>query len=219
MWMGSEMKRAAFVTAGLVRRALAALLVLAGLALMATAFWNYPGRPGAERPVVQRTAEVASEREPRPDHSVVLPGVTSQLSAVPDGAIAVLSIPSIGIKDAPIFDRGTDAHGNMLIAQGYSVTHFAFSSRMGSGNAVLYGHDDIEGSIFAHLADLRPGDEVHVSTPDGARIYRVIERRIVSATAIEILNPTSDVRLTIFTCWPTWVDTQRVVITARPVSS
>lgn len=209
------MKRAALVTAGLVRRVLAALLVLAGLALMATAFWNYPGRPVAERPVVQRPAVVASER---PDHSVVLPGVTSQLSAVPDGAIAVLSIPSIGIKDAPIFDRGTDAHGNMLIAQGYGVTHFAFSSRLGSGNAVLYGHDDIEGSIFAHLADLRPGDEVHVSTPDSARIYRVIERRIVPPTAIEILNPTSDVRLTIFTCWPTWVDNQRVVITARPVS-
>jgi sortase (surface protein transpeptidase) len=36
----------------------------------------------------------------------------------------------------------------------------------------------------------------------------------VAPTAVQILDPTADVRLTLFTCWPNWVDTQRVVITA-----
>ncbi len=136
----------------------------------------------------------------------------------PDGQLAAISIPRLGITDAPIFDRGTDSRGNMLIARGYSVTHFALSAGIGRGNAVLYGHDDIEGSIFAHLQQLRAGDEVEIITGDSVGRYRVTERKIVPPTAVEILNPTSDVRLTIFTCWPTWVDNQRVVITAKPIS-
>src|SRR5207248_6978992 len=31
--------------------------------------------------------------------------------------------------------RGVDAKGNMLIAKGYSVTHYAFSSPIGSGRS------------------------------------------------------------------------------------
>jgi sortase A len=108
----------------------------------------------------------------------------------------------------------------MLIAKGYAVTHYAFSSSIGNGNAVLYGHDDIEGSIFASLKDLKAGDEVDVALPgDSPVVYRVTSRTIVAPTAVQILEPTSDVRLTLFTCWPNWVDTQRVVVTATPATA
>jgi LPXTG-site transpeptidase (sortase) family protein len=124
------------------------------------------------------------------------------------------------IKEAPIFDRGVDTRGNMLIAKGYSVTHYAFSSPIGSGNAVLYGHDDIEGSVFASLKDLKAGDEVDVAvTGDSPVVYHVTSRTIVAPTAVQILQPTNDVRLTLFTCWPNWVDTQRVVVTAMPATA
>lgn len=126
--------------------------------------------------------------------------------ALPGGATAVITIPRIGVTTAPIFERGVDGQGNMLVAPGYTITHFSFSAGLGAGNAVLYGHDDIEGSIFAHLQDLQPGDDLEVGTADGVQKYRVTERQIVWPTAVEILNPTDDVRLTIFTCWPTWVD-------------
>jgi LPXTG-site transpeptidase (sortase) family protein len=79
---------------------------------------------------------------------------------------------------------------------------------------VLYGHDDIEGSIFARLKDLQPGDEIDVAIAGRVQRYRVSTRVIVAPTAVQILDPTADVRLTLFTCWPNWVDTQRVVITA-----
>ncbi len=216
MGSGDALKMVALTVIGVIKRALAAMLTVVGIALIGIAFWNYPGRTEAE---VASSTLPATQAQPesRPQRADTLPGVTSPLSAVPDGAIATLSIPRLGIKDAAIFDRGIDQHGNMQIAQGYAVTHFAFSARLGAGNAVLYGHDDIEGSIFARLQELQPGDEVHVSTPNAvARIYRVTDRKVVSPTAVEILNPTWDIRLTIFTCWPTFVDNQRVVITARP---
>jgi len=202
---------------------IAGFLVAAGLAMIGAAAWT---SAGIHRPGPSDSALVTSQprTQPRDEHDSglqpgadSLPGVTSRTVALSGGASAAISIPKIGVRNAPIFQRGVDTQGNMLISPGYTVTHFSFSAALGDGNAVLYGHDDIEGSIFAHLQDLRPGDELEVATPVGAQTYRVTERRIVAPTAIDILNPTGDVRLTIFTCWPTWVDDQRVVITAKPV--
>ena len=106
-------------------------------------------------------------------------------------------------------------------AKGYSVTHYAYSSPIGSGNAVLYGHDDIEGSVFSSIKDLKPGDEVDVVDASGSiTAYHVTGKpAIVPPSAVQILQPTNDVRLTLFTCWPNWVDTQRVVVTAMPATA
>jgi LPXTG-site transpeptidase (sortase) family protein len=134
--------------------------------------------------------------------------------SVDPGVIAFLSIPRIGLVDAPIRERGVDGKGVMLIAPGYGVTHFLSSAGLGAGNAVLYGHDDIDGSVFANLAQLQPGDAITVAISGVSQTYAVTNRRIVLPTAIEILAPTPDVRLTLFTCWPNKVDTRRVVITA-----
>jgi len=50
-------------------------------------------------------------------------------------------------------------------------------------------------------------------------VYHVTARSIVAPSAVQILQPTNDVRLTVFTCWPNWVDTQRVVVTATPATA
>jgi len=105
-----------------------------------------------------------------------------------------------------------------VIAHGYAVTQFQYSAAIGTGNTVFYGHDDIEGSVFGHLSDLKPGDQILVtlSTSGESTVWRVTARTIVAPNAVQILDSTSDVRLTLFTCWPTWVDSKRVVITAIP---
>jgi LPXTG-site transpeptidase (sortase) family protein len=193
------------------------VLIAAGIGLIATAlpglgvFHSTPSAVASQSvPAVIQPLSVPHQR--------VLPGTGSTSAAGPNQVIAYITIPKLGIKSAPIYDRGLDSKGNMLIANGYAVTHYAFSSAIGSGNAVLYGHDDIQGSIFARLKDLQAGDEVDVQPAGGAPIaYRVVGRSIVAPTAVQILQPTNDVRLTLFTCWPNWVDTQRVVVTATPV--
>jgi sortase A len=160
-------------------------------------------------------------------HSVdARPGSTSsdpQVPSPPDpqsmdpGLIASLSIPRIDLENVPIRERGTDGKGHMLIAPGYGVTHFLSSARLGAGNAVLYGHDDIDGSVFANIEQLVPGDAITVVVSGVTQTYAVTDRRIVLPTAVEILAPTRDVRLTLFTCWPNKIDTRRLVITAVPV--
>lgn len=201
------------------RNLIAGLLIAIGLILMATAIPGlglFRSDPTAlANPAIQGLSDPLS---PPHQHARILPGAKSSASGVSQ-PIAYISIPRIGINNAPIFDRGLDSSGSMLIAKGYAVTHYDHSSPIGSGNAVLYGHDDIEGSVFGRLKDLNPGDEIDV-TPVGASplVYHVSGRRIVQPNAVQILNPTNDVRLTLFTCWPNWVDTQRVVVTASPAA-
>jgi sortase A len=136
--------------------------------------------------------------------------------AAPGGAIATISIPRIGIHGVPIYDRGLDLNHMMLIAPGYAVTHYTFSATIGVGNAVLYGHDDIQGNIFGHLYDLAAGDTIEVSTRGATQVYRVTGHQIVSPQTVSVLSPTGDVRLTVITCWPFGVDSKRWIVTALP---
>jgi len=202
------------------RNLIAGLLIAGGLALMASAL---PGlglvQLGSAPVVTQPIPALGDPLSPPHQHPKFLPG-TSSTAAGPNQVVAYLSIPKLGIKNAPIFDRGVDGGGNMQIAKGYAITHYAYSSPIGAGNAVLYGHDDIEGSVFGRLKDLQAGDEVDVTAPGGSPVsYRVTVRSIVAPTAVQILQATTAVRLTLFTCWPNWVDTQRVVVTAIPAPS
>jgi LPXTG-site transpeptidase (sortase) family protein len=202
------------------RNLIAGLLIAGGLALMAT---SLPAlglvRMGPSDAAIQPIPAMGEPLSPPHQHPKFLPG-TGNTGAGPSQVVAYLSIPKLGIKNAQIFDRGVDAGGNMLIAKGYAVTHYANSSAIGSGNAVLYGHDDIEGSIFGRLKDLAIGDELDVTLTDGLSVaYHITARTIVAPNAVQILRPTHDVRLTVFTCWPNWVDTQRVVVTAMPVTT
>jgi sortase A len=135
-------------------------------------------------------------------------------AAPPTPAVARISIPRIGIRNAPVYDRGLDAKRNMLIAPGYAVTRYAFSASFGTGNTFLYGHDDIQGNIFGHLYDLGPGDLVQISIGGETQVYRVTGHQIVAPTAVNVLDPTPDARLTIMTCWPFNVDTKRWIVTA-----
>lgn len=194
------------------RNVIAGLLIAIGLALTGSAAWTLRvHNTAAEAPTVELLPSTSgggtllwkTHRDP-----------ARESPAGPTDVVALLTIPRLGISDAPIYDRGVDAKGSMVIAHGYAVTHYAYSAAIGGGNAVLYGHDDIEGSIFGRLKDLQPGDQVVVTIADLVQVYRVSARTIVPPTAVQILEPTPDVRLTLFTCWPNWVDTKRVVITA-----
>jgi LPXTG-site transpeptidase (sortase) family protein len=203
------------------RNLIAGLLIAGGLVLMAT---SLPAlglvRTGPPDVAIQPIPALGDPLSPPHQHPKFLPGTGSITGAGPSQVVAYLSVPKLGIKNAQIFDRGVDASGNMLIAKGYAVTHYANSSPIGSGNAVLYGHDDIEGSVFGRLQELAIGDELDVTTASGeAVVYHVSARAIVAPTAVQILRPTNDVRLTLFTCWPNWVDNKRVVVTAVPATA
>lgn len=87
------------------------------------------------------------------------------------------------------------------------------------GNLVLSAHDDVYGEIFRDLDKVKPGDEVLVYTEAGAFRYVVNSVTIVPPTAVEVMAPTDYAALTLITCYPYLVDTQRVVVVAELAST
>ncbi|HEX8229742.1 MAG TPA: sortase [Chloroflexia bacterium] len=83
------------------------------------------------------------------------------------------------------------------------------------GNVVLAGHRDINSALFRELDRLQPGDEVFVSNGLGEYRYLVEESLVVSPDYVEVMDPTNDKRLTLITCTPLGLATQRLVVIAR----
>lgn len=155
-----------------------------------------------------------TDRESRSDRLAL--SESRQTADAPAGE-ASLSAPGMALSRASVVSRGLDDHRRMVIAPGYTITHYVHSAPLGSsGNAVLYGHNDIEGAVFRYLEQLAPGDLLFLHLGKRTVRYRVTRRFIVKPSALEILEPTAGPRLTLFTCWPYRVDNQRVVITAIP---
>jgi len=198
--------------------------LLAG-ALLAGAVGALQPAPRAETSRASLPSGVASRPMPTSPppgeevHATVLanPSPARALPLDETTPVGTVTIPRLGIHRAPIFQRGLDAKGQMKVAPGYSLTHYAFSQVPGEhGNAVLYGHDDIEGSIFRYLHHLQPGDTLAFETPERAVSFRVTGKTIVTPDRVDILNDTPTPRLTLFTCYPYWVDTHRLVVFAEP---
>ena len=82
------------------------------------------------------------------------------------------------------------------------------------GNIVLSAHNDVFGEIFRDLDQIKPGDQIIVSTSQQSFIYVVRQTQILEPTRVEVMAPTGDPVLTLISCYPYLVDNQRIVVTA-----
>lgn len=80
------------------------------------------------------------------------------------------------------------------------------------GNMVLSAHNDIFGEFFRDLDTLKPGDEIFVNTASGEYVYHVTGLKIVEPTDVDVMQPTRDASITLISCYPYMVDTQRIVV-------
>jgi sortase A len=83
------------------------------------------------------------------------------------------------------------------------------------GNMVVSAHNDIFGELFRDLDRLKPGDEVYVYTQAQKFTYRIAGTRLVAPTEVSVMNPTVSPTLTLISCYPYLVDTQRIVVFAE----
>jgi sortase A len=83
------------------------------------------------------------------------------------------------------------------------------------GNVVISGHNDVYGEIFRYLEDLNIGDEVSIYAGDTPHKYLVVAKMVVDPTEVSLLEPTPNATLTLITCHPYMIDTQRVVVIAE----
>ena len=94
--------------------------------------------------------------------------------------------------------------------------HHASSANPGQrGNLVISGHDDVFGEIFRYIGDLKADDEVIIYSQQAKFTYTVKTKRIVEPTEVSVLQQTTEPTLTLITCYPYLVDTQRLVVFAQ----
>ncbi len=124
-----------------------------------------------------------------------------------------LVIPRLGI-DTPVIALGIA--GGMWQVPAYAAGYLAGSAWPGrSGNEAISGHDDRDGAVFRQLGDVRPHDMVLVYAGHRAYRYTVTALRVVPATRVDVLRPTRGATLTLITCFPYLIDTERLVVRAQ----
>lgn len=169
-----------------------------------------PFRPAPPPPVRRTSGSPDSLLEPGDAATATHPRHARAPAPAP---MTTIDIPRLGVV-APVRE-GAVVGGYLPIAPGYAVTHYMYSAVLGtSGNYVVYGHDDIEGGIFAHLGALQPGDRVYFRRGARRVTYVVTGSQVVSPGDVDVLDPTPSAMLTMISCTPLYVDTERIVVRA-----
>ncbi len=80
------------------------------------------------------------------------------------------------------------------------------------GNMVLSGHNDVYGEPFRDLEKLDIGKEVQVYTGSNAFRYIIKAKRVVAPSDMSVLGTSKTPMITLITCTPYRVDTQRLIL-------
>jgi sortase A len=127
-----------------------------------------------------------------------------------------LVIPKM-LLDTPLVEGPVRDSFNLL-NQGAWRLPFASTPDKG-GNTVIAGHRfSYTGprGVFYFLNKLEAGDEIGLWYQGTLYLYTVQSSRTVAPTEVGVQQPTSDTRLTLYTCTPLWNPTNRLVIVATP---
>lgn len=195
---------------------LSSLLMVAGIALLLYAAWSYrqsrvttaatPHWSRVEREQARRLASQLQHHQ-----TVAIPRSAAARLGPPGAEPATrIVIPRIGVN-APVVQT-MPTNGVWDVAD-WAVGHLATTPNPGGlGNAAYSAHDDIKGEIFKRLGELKPGDVVRLYTAHAAYNYVVTNQLTVDPSDISVLDPTRNSTVTLISCTPYWVDTQRIII-------
>jgi sortase A len=122
-----------------------------------------------------------------------------------------IQIPKLGI-DTPVV-QGDEAE---QLKKGVGQ-HLGTADPGTIGNMVLSGHNDTYGEVFRYLDQLEEGDLVIVYTSGRSYTYVVDKWILVTPDRVKVMDPTPYASLTLISCYPYLIDTQRIIVTARLV--
>lgn len=162
-----------------------------------------PNSPGGARP---NDAEIPEHLRPLVQS---LPAISLP---TPSAEQAVrIQIPAIGV-DHPI----VQGDGWEQLKKGVGQ-HVGTANPGQDGNMVLAAHNDIFGEIFRFLDQLSPGDEIVLYTNIRSYTYLVTNTQIVEPTFVQVMDPTGNPTVTLISCYPYLINTERIVIQANLV--
>jgi sortase A len=118
-----------------------------------------------------------------------------------------LDLPTLGEQGIPVVEG--DEWEQLKLGVGH---HIGSAEPGEAGNVVLSGHDDIFGEVFRNLGNLKAGDPVILYTSTRQFTYRVVATHIVAPTDVGVMETTARPTVTLISCTPYMVDTQRIVV-------
>ena len=180
------------------------IFIGSGLLMLAFVAYQLWGTSFAEARAQDRLVEQFEARDTG--------GALDPLRPVPGGAIGLIEIPKIGLDKAIVEGVGVE---DLKAGPG----HYPDTPMPGEpGNAALAGHRTTYGAPFNRLDELVAGDAILVTTGKGEFRYEVESAVVVRPSQSEVLDPTSDDRLTLTTCHPEFSAAQRLIVTAMLAS-
>lgn len=110
------------------------------------------------------------------------------------GVIAYLSIPSVGLENAPV-KEGTD----METLNNY-LGHFTDSAYL-EGNVAIAGHNrGYDKNYFENLDKIKQDDEITYQTKYQTKRYKVSEIKIIKDKDVYVIENAQENKITLITC-------------------
>jgi LPXTG-site transpeptidase (sortase) family protein len=195
-------------------KALAFFLIFAGLLLITfpVTFKLYNSRPR----IIQDSALPVSVPP------IVIASGSAQLSPIRIdqlllGAIEPLQpplrivIPKYNV-DLPVVEANV-VNGYWETSQ-TTASHGVGSANPGQiGNIVIFAH--ARENLFGPIRNIKNDSVIYVLTKDRWHRYRVIKTDLVTEDKVEVIKPTKEEMLTLFTC-SGFMDSKRLIVTATP---
>jgi len=122
-----------------------------------------------------------------------------------------LIIPSIALNQ-PVVE------GKSIYTVNKGVWHYPMGASPGqTGNTVFIGHRFTYNgpSVFAHLDLVKRGDNIALIWNGQRFSYTVSDIKIVEPWDTSIVKPTTDKRITVYTCTPMWTSKFRLAVIAE----
>ena len=206
-------------------RALGALSILGGLALVAWAgvTWAW-GEPFTALYTKREQGRLAESYERRAEAFRGSPRLVAETGAGQADAarryraglntgdpVGRVRIPRLGVSMVVV--EGTDTES---LKKGPG--HYAGSFLPGQGELIyVAGHRTTYSAPFARIDSLRPGDTVVFQVPYGTFEYRVTRHRIVDATDVGVLRSRHREEIALQACHPRFFASQRYIVYAKPI--
>ena len=192
---------------------LGSALLLTGAALLVPSLLGVAQRGGTDQAALKhwlgRSGAIAQVLTPAVDTS--LKAAAACGTGTPAQNYALLAFPALPGTEGVAADGGW----NLLTRR--SVVHYGHSPAPGAvGNVVIALHREPN---FENLNQLHRGSLITVTDRSCRRwTYRVTQTWVLDPNQVTQLNPVAHGHLlTLITCTPLWIDTQRLVIRAALV--
>lgn len=144
------------------------------------------------------------------------------------GPDSKLIIPKINVELPVVYDVDTVEEDDVQAGLERGVVHYATTSNPGeTGNGAIFGHSSNnilnKGKYkfaFVLLSRLESGDTFYIEKGGVRYVYRIFEKRIVSPSEVDVLNPVAGKTSTmaLITCDPPGTTINRLVVWGEQIS-